>query len=215
MEAGDTAITWLWNGLTLPEKIYAAAFAQADEEIDSTISEDHVMQVITEYAARLRTSEVEQASQFLVKRRVLQPSDQPGKYHFAVEIFRRWVRQRQRLQDIKDELDKVNSIANNLYQTGREFFDNRQWLEAARYYQDALDRYPEHFRARLELGESLLNMGRVDEAIDHLEKAYELDKTETRYTLARALILKAQQEVEVDNEDGALKAIETHSNHFT
>lgn len=205
---GKSAIEWLWNGLTLAEQIYLVAFAKEDEQRNTTLSEDDVMQVITQYAARLRTSEVEKASQYLLKRRVLVQTEKPEKYKFAIELFQRWVLQEQRLQDLKVRLDEVHPVANDLYQAGRKLLADHQPENAVTQFRSALEHNSNHYRARLELGEALVSLNQIDAAIENLEKAYDLDKKETRYTLARVLIQKAKLQEEIDDEDGALLAVE-------
>lgn len=71
LETGAAALTWLWDGLSSAERIYAAALAESSEE-NLPISEDKVIQVLSAHASRLRTREVELAPRDLVKRRVLE-----------------------------------------------------------------------------------------------------------------------------------------------
>jgi len=206
LEAGNQALVWLWDGLSPAEKIYAAALAETAEE-GETIPEDQVIQVLSTHAARLRTREVELAPRDLVKRRVLEEAGE-RKYRFAVELFRRWVRQHKPLRDVKDELDRIEPVADRLYGIGMDFLRRRQWGQAVRYFQDALAAYPGHFRARLHLGEALLELNQADGAVAELERAYELDRDEARLTLARALIAQARAREAAGDEEGALAACE-------
>ncbi len=206
LEAGDQALVWLWNGLSPAEKIYTAALAEAAGERE-TISEDQVIQSLTAYAARLRAREVELAPRYLVRRRVLERVGEQ-EYCFAVELFRRWVRQNKSLRDVKDELDRVEPLAEQLFGIGQRSFFQRQWEDAVDFFQRALTRNPRHFRARLHLGEALLELGQTDEAVAELERAYELDREEARLPLARALVAQAKAREEGGDEDGALVACE-------
>jgi len=202
LEAGDQALAWLWSGLSPAEKIYAAALAETAGEGEA-IPEDRVIQVLTAHAARLRSREVELAPQDLVKRRVL---EQVGsqEYYFAVELFRCWVRKNRRLGEVKSELDRMEPFADRLYEIGKEYFNRRQWEDTIRLFRDALEKNSRHFRARLCLGEALLELGRTDEAVDELEQAYELDRDEAHYALVRALVAQAQVREEVGDDEGAL-----------
>lgn len=184
LQAGEQALAWLWNGLSPGEKVYVAGLAQAAGEGEA-VSEERVIQTLTSHAARLRTREVEQAPRRLVQQRILE-RDPGGAHRFAVELFRRWVRENRPLDEVKDELDRVEPVAERLYQTGREFFGRRQWEIAVRYFRDALEANPHHFRARLHLGEALLELGRLEEAVMELERAGELDREEAKFALARA-----------------------------
>ena len=206
LEAGDHALVWLWNGLSPEEKIYAAALAEVASE-GEIITEDQVIHVLTTHAARLRTREVELAPRFLVKRRVLEEAGERA-YCFAVELLRRWVRRNMSLQDVKNELDRVDPLAERLFRVGEDFSHRHQWETAVRYFRDALGANPRHFRARLLLGEALLEQGQADAAVDELEQAYELDRDEARLPLARALIAQAQARDKIGDEGGALDACE-------
>ncbi len=206
LEAGHQALTWVWNGLSLAEKIYAAGVAGATDEGD-TISEERGIQVLAAHAARLVTRNVELAPRDLVRRRVL---DMPGEreYRFAVELFRLWVCQHKPLQQVKEELDQVEPLAAELFSIGQGFFRRCQWETASRYFRDALQANPYHFHARLYLGEALLEMNQVDEAVAELGRAYELDREEAHLSLARALVAQARVRDEAGDENGALAACE-------
>lgn len=217
LESGEQALVWLWNGLSPAEKIYAAALAEVAEE-GQTIPEDRIIQVLTAHAARLRTREVELAPRDLVKRRVLEMAGE-REYRFAVEMFRRWVRLNKPVRDVKDELDRIEPVADRLYEIGRDYFNRRQWDNAVRFFQDALTAYPRHFRARLYLGETLVEQGHVDEAVSELQQAYELDRDEARLPLARALVAQAEMQDKAGDEESALatseKALEVSPNEQT
>jgi DNA-binding winged helix-turn-helix (wHTH) protein len=185
LQAGEQALRWVWSGLTPPERVYVSGLADSASEGES-LSEEGVIEALSAYAARLRTREVELAPQQLVRRRVLELTE-GGEHRFAVELFRRWVGQNRPLSEVKDELDQVEPVAERLYELGREFFRRRQWENAARYFRDALETYPQHFRARLYLGEALLELGQVEEAVAELKRAHELDQEGAKFALARAV----------------------------
>ena len=203
LEMGDQALAYLWNGLSLAEKIYAAGLAEAIGE-GETIAEDRGMQLLTDYAARLRTREVELvAPRDLVRRRVLDLTGEQ-EHCFAVELFRRWTRQHKPLRDVKDELDRVDPLAEELFGIGQEFFRRNQLKAAVRYFRDALVAHPGHFHALLRLGETLLQLAQTDEAVAELERAYEQDQEEARSLFTRALVAQARVREEAGDEDGAL-----------
>lgn len=203
LETGEQALMWLWEGLGPAEQIYTAALAEAAGE-GETISEDQVIQVLTNHAARLRTQEVELAPRYLVKTKILIPEE--GKYRFAVELFRRWVRNDWPLRNVKDTLDKVYAIADGIFAIGFHFLEQDDWEGAVRYFEDALQKDARHFRARLYLGEVLLKLGQADKAVVELEQAYAGDQAAARLPLARALVDQAQARDKQGDEDGALAA---------
>jgi tetratricopeptide (TPR) repeat protein/8-oxo-dGTP pyrophosphatase MutT (NUDIX family) len=205
LEAGKSALLWLWQGLNPAERIYVAALAEAAEEENQTISEDEVVHVLGAQAARLRTQVVELASRGLDKRRVLVKSGD-REYKFAIELLRRWVRRYHPLHDVKDELDQMYPLAEELFNIGQRVARKGEWKKAVEYFRDALEKDPRHFNAHLQLGEALLKLDQVDKAVAELEEAYELDRNEARFPLARGLVAKAKALQEAGDEDGALAA---------
>jgi len=185
LETGDQALAWIWSGLGPAEKVYVTALGELAEE-GKAVSEERVIEMLAARAARLRAREVESAPHALVKRRVLELTGE-REHRFAVELFRRWVRKNKPLREVKDELDRVEPVAERLYELGRDFFKRRRWETATRYFRDALEAYPGHFRARLHLGEALLELGQIDAAVDELERAHEMDPSEAKFALARAM----------------------------
>jgi tetratricopeptide (TPR) repeat protein len=206
LEVGNQALVWLWNGLTTGEKIYASALAEAAKE-EQIIPEERVIQVLTTHAPRLRTREVELAPSDLLKRRVLEEV-RPKEYRFAVELFRRWVRWNMPLREVKDGLDRIDPLADRLFIAGNSFFSRRQWAMAMRYFRDALEANADHLRARLYLGEALLELGQTDQAVTEMKQAYELDRDEARLPLTRALLAQAKAREKSGDEDGVLTACE-------
>jgi tetratricopeptide (TPR) repeat protein len=202
LQAGYQAFAWLWDGLSPAEKIYTAAFAEATDE-GGTIAEDEVIRILATHAARLRTQEVEMAPLDLVRRRVLAEVGDHV-YCFNIELFRRWIRAYKPLREVKDELDQIDPLADQTFEVGRSFYMRRRWDVAARYFRDALIANPRHLKARIFLGEALLSLGEIDQAVHELEEAFALDRDEARLPLARALIAKAKAELNVGNEDAAL-----------
>ena len=204
LEMGGQALVWLWDGLAPAEKIYAAALAEIADE-GETIGEDRVIWVITQHSARLRTREVELAPADLVKRRVLERVEGRA-YRFAVELFRRWVRANKGLTNVKDEIDRVDALADQYFQIGFKLFNRRDWSAAQEEFKRALMRNERHFRARLYLGEALLELGQTAEAVKALEAAYKLDEVEARLPLVRGWLRLGQAQMQAGQHDDALES---------
>jgi len=203
IETGDQALLHLWDGLSLAEKIYAATLA-GDIGEGEIIAEERGMQLLTSHAARLRTQEVELvAPRDLVRRRILDMTGEQ-EHRFTVEFFRRWVSQRKSIRDVKGELDQVDPLAVELFDIGQEFLRRNRWKMATRYFRDALAVNPHHFYARLRLGETLLQLAQLDEAIVELTLVYKQDQEEARSSLTRALVARAIAREKVGDEDQVL-----------
>jgi tetratricopeptide (TPR) repeat protein len=190
LAAGGQTLAWLWDGLSPSEKVYTAALAELAGEREAA-SEDSVLQAIGDYATWLCMSEVESAPVSLVKRRVLEEVGR-REHGFAIELFRLWVRQNKPLCVVEDEVGWVAPLAGQLFVAGKGFFDESQWESAVRCFQDALDADPHHLQARLHLGEALLELGQVDDAVVELVQAHELDRERANPSLTRALAVQRQ-----------------------
>jgi len=197
LKAGDSALIWIWDSLSPAEKIYAAALARLTDE-GISITKDQVVRVCTAHAAGLRTwEEAEAAFRSLVKRQLLEEVE--GQQHrFAVELFRRWVYHRgpPRDREVNGKSDRIESSAERLFHTGRISHQRGEWEKATRYFRNALKADPYHLRARLLLGETLLEQGQIDEAVTELRFAYELDEYEASFPLSRALLAQAERVIQ-------------------
>lgn len=205
LDEGDNILVWLWDGLSLAEKIYAAALAQISHEGD-LIKKDQVMEVLKNHAARLQIGEADSAARDLVQRRVLERDGRD--YHFAVEIFRRWVKKRKPLDDIKDEIDQAEPKADRFHKIGSTFANLREWQNAIFQFEKALEINPRHFKAMLYMGEALLELNRINEAVRILEQAYELDREQSAFLLARALEAQISSTEDDRDEDDILAVCE-------
>ncbi|MBN1877129.1 MAG: protein kinase [Anaerolineae bacterium] len=203
LEMGGHALEWIWDGLSPAEKIYAAALAGVAEK-EVLIPQAKVMQILDDQAARLRSLNVELAPRDLVERRILEGSSESG-YSFTIELIRRWMCQNKPLEVVKEELDQVDSRAVSLFEVGRTCFNKEEWREAVEYFRRALKHHEGHFRAQLYLGEALLKLNEIGDAVREFERAFELDNVEARSSFVRALVVQAKKLREDGQEEEALK----------
>ena len=67
------------------------------------------------------------------------------------------MRKNKPLTDVKDELDRVEPEAGQMYDIGLTFVKHRQWEQAKRYFEDALAAYQlDRDEARLPLARALI-----------------------------------------------------------
>lgn len=204
IQTGAHALSWLWSGLQPVEQLYAAALAEIASE-GQPITENQIAELISTYATRVSPRDVEKAPKDLVGHRVIE-SFGDGTYRFAIELFRRWVKEKQPLQRVKDELDQVDKLAAQLFNVALSYFHQHNWQQACDSFQQVLQRNPRHFKATIYLGETLLELGRLPKAVETFQKAYTLDPQETRLPLARAWLQTAQKSVSLNDTEGALLA---------
>ena len=210
IETGANALDWLWRGLQSTERIYAAALAEIAFE-NQPVSEKQVLALLSKHTPRLPFREVELAPDDLVERRVIEVSGVSGgerNYRFAVELFRLWVKETQPLERVKDDLDRVDELADQLFKVAYSYYKQGVWQDAFDNFTQALTRNPRHFKAALYLGETLIELRRLPDAIDVFQKAYMLDHEKALQPLARALLESARLKFSNGDTDGALEDCE-------
>ena len=211
LEAGENIFEWIWDGLPPAERIIFSAVASATDE-NAVIAEDALLSLLQHHGIRILIRELELAPKTLIEWEMLHRVD--GGYGFFIELMRRWVMERKPLLKVKDELDRINPIANQHYQLGNTYYRQGNAKEAVDQLQAALRINPNHLKARLLLGETLLEQGALDEAVAHLEEALRHDEADARYSLIRALLAQGEEAQREGREDVAL-AIYFTTGHFS
>jgi tetratricopeptide (TPR) repeat protein len=201
LEAGEHFFEWVWGGLPPAERVIFSGIAGATIE-KAVITEDELAAILHRHGIRILIRELELAPKTLVEWEMLRQID--GGYSFFIEIMRRWVAERKPLPKVKDELDRVNPIADQQYQLGHSYYSIKDLRRAVSQLQDALQVNPNHLKARLLLGEALREQGAVDAAVQQLEEAYRYDSDAARYPLVRALLARGEELERGANEDEAL-----------
>ena len=201
VDAGENVFEWIWDGLPPAERVVFAAIASGTRE-GVVISEDDLTQVIQRHGIRILIRELELAPTTLIEWEMLTKAD--GGYQFFVELLRRWVADRKPLPLVKNEIDRINPLADQYYQLGQTFYRSNDFAEAATHLQAALKVNPNHLNARLLLGEALGLLNRTTEAVDHYREAYRYDEDATRYHLVRGLLSLAEEVTAAKNGTNAI-----------
>ena len=173
LESGENIFEWIWDGLPPAERVIFSAIAGATDE-NAVITEDELTNILQRHGIRILIRELELAPKTLHEWEMLRRVD--GGYGFFIELMRRWVAERKPLPKVKDELDRVNPIADQHYQLANTYFRLGNLKEAIAPLQASLQINPNHLKARLLLGETLREQGALDEAVKQLEEAYRYDE---------------------------------------
>jgi tetratricopeptide (TPR) repeat protein len=201
LESGENIFEWIWDGLPPAERVIFSAIAGATNE-NAVISEDELTNILQGYGIRILIRELELAPKTLLEWEMLRRVN--GGYGFFIELMRRWVAERKPLPKVKDELDRVNPIADQHYQLANTYYRLGNLKEAIAPLQAALQVNPNHLKARLLLGETLCEQGALDEAVKQLEEAYRYDEDAARYPLIRVLLAQGDVIERTEREDDAL-----------
>ena len=184
LEQGANAFQWIWNGLPSAERVIMAAMAEARDE---PMNLESLAQILHHSRVRLILRELEIAPETLIRWDLLRPTDD-GHFRFAVPLLRRWVASEKPLRRVKAELDSLEPLAESLYRSGEGFYKMGNLVEADRLLRNALNVNPNHFRARLLLGQVLLGQGAPADAVEVLEQAYQFDPRSAQPGLIGALL---------------------------
>lgn len=87
-------------------------------------------------------------------------------------------------------------LQETLFSTATTFYEQGEFDSARNQLEQLLQRNPNHLKANLLLGDTLLKNGQLNKAILVLEKSYERDKISTQTKLVKALQTLADQQVD-------------------
>jgi tetratricopeptide (TPR) repeat protein len=192
LKFGANAFNWLWDGLPPAERVVVAAMAEVPDEI---IKQDKLIETLNQSGVRLVARELEVAPETLIDWEVL-IEESKGIYRFAVPLLRRWVLANRPLRRVKEELDRLNPLADTLFQGGQGFYNNNNPDMAEQQLRQALNINPNHLKARLLLGQVLLEKGNLTESVDMFDAAYQYDERAARALLIKSLLALAETQEE-------------------
>jgi len=196
MEASDNLMEWLWDGLPPAERVVASALAEAGP---GPTSWEELEQLLRESGVRVIIRELQNTPQLLQDWDFIEPAD--GGYCFRVEFLRRWIAEYKPLRHAQAELDRIEPIAESLYQAALGLYQSGRLDPATSLLRQAINLNLNHASANQQLADILLFQGKVDEAQQLLERLYEYQPTAAHYRLVQALLMSAQS---IENDDQQL-----------
>ena len=203
LATGGHAFQWIWDGLPPAERIIFSAVATKSEE-GKLLSEGDITTVLQDVGIRILVREFTLAPQTLVNWQMLEQID--GGYRFFVELMRRWVAANRPLDKVKDELDRINPLADSLYQAALGYHRQGNNERAMAQLRETLNANLNHLKARLLLGTILRDEGRLAEAVAEFEQAYEIEPREAGFELLRTLLQQGETLEAAGAEQEALTA---------
>jgi tetratricopeptide (TPR) repeat protein len=205
--SGMGAFSWIWNELTLAERIYLSGVASAASRYSSQIiSDQKIQQVLEDYDIRLIGTDLPNAVRDLLGRKFLETAG-PHQYRITVDLIRRWVEKEHPLDNTKQDIESVNPIAHAKYEEGRRAYADGNLTQAIQYYQAAIRGNPNHARAQIGLAQALYEQalyekGDWERAVAEFERACYLDEANAKPGLVDALLAYASN-LERQNADKA------------
>jgi len=121
LEASRNTLEWLWGGLPPAERVVASALAEAGP---GPITQEQLEHLLHESGVRVVIRELQNAPQLLQDWDLIEPAD--GGYRFRVELLRRWIAENKPLKRVQEELDRIEPVADSLYQAALGLYQGGQ-----------------------------------------------------------------------------------------
>ncbi|MBF0450547.1 MAG: translation initiation factor IF-2 N-terminal domain-containing protein [Candidatus Magnetomorum sp.] len=182
------SLEWLWDGLGPAERVVLSALAASGPEI---ISSEDLENRLQESGVRILTGELRDAPGVLEEWNLIQSEN--GGLRMRVEMLRLWIVEKKPIARVKDELDRILPIAENLFQAAYRLYQSGELNETRQLLQRSLGHNPNHMKANQLLAELLLAEGKLAEARKLLEILYEFNPSLARPRLIQTLLNQAKQ----------------------
>ena len=197
LAASLNALEWLWEGLPPAARVVISALAGAGTK---PITENELEPLLHDSGIQVVIRELKNAPLLLQDWDLIEYVE--GGYRFRVELQRRWIANYKPLSRVQHELDRIEPVADSLYQAGKGFYLSGNLANALTPLREAVQLNPNHVKANQVLADIFLAQGQMSEALDLLEKFYKYQPTVARPLLIEALLALAQSN---DNEKKQLK----------
>jgi ABC-type branched-subunit amino acid transport system substrate-binding protein len=200
IESAEGGFSWLWDGLSIPERVMFSAIAETQKEQ----TPEEPFQLLKNHGIE-RTKSLNKAKKQLANRGFFNEKTSQVK----IELLRLWVLQQhpvhKQIGDLeKVEQKKVKSIhaeATRLYQE-----DNKQ--AALTLYTQILDFNPNDFGSLLALADGDLEDENFDKALERYTRAYQVDPLRNKEKLLQAREIYAKKLVDAGDLEGAKQQYE-------
>ncbi len=191
LEEGTTTLQWYWEGFPHAERLILAAMAEAGQV---TIPLNDAETLLNKHNIRLAVKELELALQTLIRWDILHETK--GGLKITLPFLRTWVTFEKSLQQAKEEFEREKTLAEQLFQAGKDAFKSGQSLEAEQHLREALRINPYHLHARLLLGPVLVGTGNPAAAVEEVNIAYQLDPRLSKSVMVNTLLALAKKQPE-------------------
>jgi tetratricopeptide (TPR) repeat protein len=182
------AFSWIWNELTLAERIYLSAIAVTiSKKTSRAVSGKEVQNILEEYSIHLIGADLPNAARDLVGREFLQ-AEGPYQYRFTVELIRRWIEKEHPLDSTKQDIESINPVARAKFEEARKAYASGKLEKAIEHYQATVRGNPNHTRAQIGLAQALYEKGEWERSVAEFERAHFLDEANAKPGLVQALL---------------------------
>lgn len=197
LERGAPAFVWLWEALSIAERLIVSAIGSVVFGTGFARKED-IQNILNQNRIRLGNVDLVEATNHLIREHVLKFEGQDG-YRFEVELVRLWVKKNHNLSQEKLKISEMSRTATSYHNVARRSHDRGRLEAAIEGYRLALQDNPNHFNAQFGLAQALWDQGSLSGAVEEYENAYWLNEEASleglvgvRMALAESLEAKGQ-----------------------
>jgi tetratricopeptide (TPR) repeat protein len=202
LDSSRHALEWLWAGLPPAERVVSSALAQVGGR---AVTEAELEKLLHDSGVRIVIRELKNAPKLLQDWDLLEPTD--GGFRFRVELLRQWIEENKPLGRVQDELDRIEPVAENLFQAAQGLYKTSQLEAAENLLRQAIGLNPNHVKANKLLADLLLANGKYAEAQSLLASLYEYQPIEARSRLVQAWLGLASLATDEQEKLGCYEAI--------
>jgi hypothetical protein len=202
LRSATGALDWLWGGLGPAEQVVAAVLAEAGPE---PIIEEEIHRRLQESGVRILIGELRDAPRVLREWDLIEPAGEG--FRFRVELLRRWIARRKPLDRVREAMDRVQPVADSLFQAAYGFYQGETFDRAVPLLREVISLNPNHIRGQELLAEILLTQGKQAEARGLLETLYEYLPTVARPRLVQVLLQQAREAATAEETAGLYERV--------
>jgi len=191
LSGATNSLEWLWDGLGPAERVVISALASSGPD---PVSQEELENRLQESGVRILIGELRDAPSVLQEWNIINAS--PDGIRMRVEILRLWIVDKKPLSRVREEMDRILPVAENLFQAAYRLYQSSELNETRQLLQRALGHNPNHMKANQLLAEIFLAEGDLVEARKLLETLYTYNPTLARPRLIQTLLSQANRETE-------------------
>ena len=191
LACATNSLEWLWDGIGPAERVVISALASSGP---NPISQEDLENRLQESGVRILIGELRDAPSVLEEWNLIHSSHDG--IRMRVEILRRWIVDKKPLSRVREEMDRILPVAENLFQAAYRLYQSGELNETRQLLQRALGHNPNHMKANQLLAEIFLAEGDLIEARKLLETLYTYNPSLARPRLIQTLLSQAKKEIE-------------------
>jgi branched-chain amino acid transport system substrate-binding protein len=191
LSCATNSLEWLWDGIGPAERVVISALASSGP---GPISQEELENKLQESGVRILIGELRDAPSVLEEWNLIRSSHDG--IRMRVEILRLWIVDKKPLSRVREEMDRILPVAENLFQAAYRLYQSGELNETRQLLQRALGHNPNHMKANQLLAEILLAEGDLIEARKLLETLYTYNPSLARPRLIQTLLSQVKRETE-------------------